>query len=101
MYCGIWPATPLTPAMLIVLVMLTTALGVMGSAFSSTMERGQMERALYEAGADLRIQHGGWNHPGGIANNLNANSLQSSPPSEKPRMVASQQPLMPSAPRAI
>ena len=74
---------PLTPAMLIVLVMLTTALGVMGSAFSSTMERGQMERALYEAGADLRIQHGGWNHPGGIANNLNANSLQSSPPSRE------------------
>ena len=51
--------------MLIVLVMLTTALGVMGSAFSSTLERGQRERALYEAGADLRIQHGGWNQPGG------------------------------------
>ena len=58
---------PLTPAMLIVLVMLTTALGVMGSAFSSTLERGQRERALYEAGADLRIQHGGWNQPGGMA----------------------------------
>ncbi len=57
---------PLTPAMLIVLVMLTTALGVMGSAFSSTLERGQRDRALYEAGADLRIQHGGWNQPGGV-----------------------------------
>ncbi len=52
---------PLTPAMLIVLVMLSTALGVVGSAFSSTLERGQQERALYEAGAELRIQHGGWN----------------------------------------
>ena len=62
---------PLTPAMLIVLVMLTTALGVMGSAFSSTLERGQRERALYEAGADLRIQHGGWNQPGGMAANRN------------------------------
>ena len=62
---------PLTPAMLIVLVMLTTALGVMGSAFSSTLERGQRERALYEAGADLRIQHGGWNQPGGVAANRN------------------------------
>ena len=56
---------PLTPAMLIVLVMLTTALGVMGSAFSATLERGQQERALYEAGADLRIQHGGWDQAEG------------------------------------
>ena len=70
---------PLTPAMLIVLVMLTTALGVMGSAFSSTLERGQRERALYEAGANLRIQHGGWNRPGGVAANHNANPL---PPGE-------------------
>ena len=58
---------PLTPAMLIVLVMLTTALGVMGSAFSTTLERGQRERALYEAGADLRIQHGGWDQAEGSA----------------------------------
>ena len=47
--------------MLIVLVMLATALGVMGSAFSATLERGQEERALYEAGADLRLKHGGIN----------------------------------------
>ena len=66
---------PLTPAMLIVLVMLTTALGVMGSAFSSTLERGQRERAIYEAGSDLRIQHGGWDQPGGVASNLNTASL--------------------------
>ena len=73
---------PLTPAMLIVLVMLATALGVMGSAFSSTLERGQRERALYEAGADLRIQHGGWSKPGGVENNFNINSLSFSPPTE-------------------
>lgn len=47
---------PLTPAMLIVLVMLATALGVMGSSFSATLERGQREQALYEAGADLRLR---------------------------------------------
>ncbi len=50
---------PMTPALLIVLVMLATAMGVMGSAFSSTLERGQEERALYDAGADLRLQYGG------------------------------------------
>ena len=58
---------PMTPAMLIVLVMLATALGVMGSAFSSTLERGQRERALYEAGADLRLQHGGVSRSGSAA----------------------------------
>ena len=47
---------PLTPAMLIVLVMLATALGVLGSSFSATLERGQREQALYEAGADLRLR---------------------------------------------
>ena len=73
---------PLTPAMLIVLVMLTTALGVMGSAFSSTLERGQRERALYEAGADLRIQHGGWRQPGGVENNLDINSLSYTLPAD-------------------
>ena len=47
---------PLTPAMLIVLIMLATALGVIGSSFSATLERGQREQALYEAGADLRLR---------------------------------------------
>ena len=47
---------PLTPAVLIVLVMLATALGVIGSSFSATLERGQREQALYEAGADLRLR---------------------------------------------
>ena len=58
---------PMTPGMLIVLVMLATALGVMGSAFASTLERGQRERALYVAGADLRLQHGGWKKENGPA----------------------------------
>ena len=47
---------PMTPAMLVVLVMLATSLGIMGSVFSTTLERGQRERAMYEAGADLRFQ---------------------------------------------
>ena len=60
---------PITPAMLIVLVMLATALGVIGSAFSSTLELGQQEQALYEAGADLRLQHDGRNLPSGLLSN--------------------------------
>ena len=50
---------PLVPAMLTVLVMLATSLGVIGSSLSATIERGQRESALYEAGSDLRLQHGG------------------------------------------
>lgn len=53
---------PLTPAMLIVLVMLATALGVIGSSFSATLERGQREQALYEAGADLRLRFASLDH---------------------------------------
>ena len=49
---------PILPGSLVVLLMLTTALGVMGSTFSSTIERNQRDRALYESGADLRIEHG-------------------------------------------
>ena len=49
---------PILPGSLVVLLMLTTALGVMGSTFSSTIEQNQRDRALYVAGADLRIQHG-------------------------------------------
>ncbi len=58
---------PLTPAMLIVLVMLATALGVVGSSFSATLERGQREQALYEAGADLRLRHGSVDQGAGLA----------------------------------
>ena len=58
---------PMTPAMLIVLLMLATSLGVLGSAFSATLERGQREQALYDAGADLRILHSTWRGPDDIA----------------------------------
>ena len=50
---------PMIPGILIVLLTLATALGVMGSAFSATLERSQRERALYTAGADLRLLHTG------------------------------------------
>ena len=50
---------PMIPGILIVLLTLATALGVMGSAFSATLERSQRERALYSAGADLRLLHNG------------------------------------------
>ena len=50
---------PVTPGALVVLVALATALGVIGSSFSSTLERSQMDRALYEVGADVRVRHTG------------------------------------------
>ena len=54
---------PIAPASLVVLLMLATALGVIGSAFSSTLERSQEERARYEVGADLRVEHSGDRFP--------------------------------------
>ena len=54
---------PIIPGTLVVLVMLTTAVGVIGSTFSSTLERSQRDRALYAAGADLRLQHNGDSTP--------------------------------------
>ena len=50
---------PIVPGTLVVLLMVATALGVIGSAFSSTLERSQRDRALYAAGSDLRIEHNG------------------------------------------
>lgn len=50
---------PIVPGVLVVLLMFATALGVVGSSFSSTLERSQRDRALYAAGADLRIVHTG------------------------------------------
>ena len=50
---------PIVPGSLVVLLMLATSLGVIGSAFSSTLDRSQRERAMYEAGADLWLQHNG------------------------------------------
>ena len=58
---------PMVPGILIVLLTLATALGVIGSAFSSTLEQSQEERSLYAAGADLRVRHSGVSRavPGG------------------------------------
>ena len=50
---------PIVPGSLVVLLMLATALGVIGSAFSSTLDRSQRDRAQYESGADLRLLHTG------------------------------------------
>ena len=54
---------PVVPGSLVVLLMFATALGVIGSAFSSTLERSQIDRALYAAGAGLRLEHGGRSRP--------------------------------------
>lgn len=61
---------PMAPGLVVVLVMMATALGVMGSAFSATLELGQRQQALYAAGADLRLRYGGWDGPGGLASQL-------------------------------
>jgi len=50
---------PMVPGILIVLLTMSTAMGVIGSAFSATLERSQEERSLYAAGADLRVRHSG------------------------------------------
>ncbi|MDP6101953.1 MAG: hypothetical protein QF579_01390, partial [Dehalococcoidia bacterium] len=42
---------PIMPGALVVLLMLTTALGVIGSTFGSTIERSQRDQALYDSGA--------------------------------------------------
>ncbi len=54
---------PILPGCLVVLLMLATALGVIGSAFSSTLDQSQRDRARYEVGADLRMEHTGDHEP--------------------------------------
>ncbi len=54
---------PIAPGSLVVLLMLATALGVIGSAFGSTLERSQEDRAWYQVGADLRVEHNGNRKP--------------------------------------
>ena len=54
---------PIVPGALAVLLMMSTALGVIGSAFSSTLEQSQRDQALYAAGADVRIEHSGTRAP--------------------------------------
>ena len=48
---------PIAPGSLVALLMLATALGVVGSAFSATLTRSLDDRVRYETGADIRIQH--------------------------------------------
>ena len=54
---------PVAPGSLVALLMLATALGVIGSAFTATLQRSQADQARYQVGADLRIQHSGDRHP--------------------------------------
>ncbi len=54
---------PILPGSLVVLLMLATSLGVIGSAFSSTLDRSQRDQARYEAGADIRLEHSGGSIP--------------------------------------
>ena len=50
---------PIAPGSLVALLMLATALGVVGSAFSATLTKSQDDRVRYDVGADIRIQHDG------------------------------------------
>ena len=50
---------PIAPGSLVALLMLATALGVVGSAFSATLSRSQDDRIRYEVGSDIRIMHDG------------------------------------------
>ncbi len=50
---------PIAPGSLVALLMLATALGVVGSAFSATLTRSQDDRIRYDVGADIRIMHDG------------------------------------------
>ena len=54
---------PIAPGSLVALLMLATALGVVGSAFSATLNRSQDDRVRYDVGADIRIQHDGGRVP--------------------------------------
>ena len=47
---------PIIPGALVVLVMLATALGVVASTFSASLQGSQEDRALYSAGADVRVK---------------------------------------------
>ena len=47
---------PIIPGALVVLVMLATALGVVASTFSASLQGSQEDRALYNAGAEVRVK---------------------------------------------
>jgi hypothetical protein len=46
---------PIPAGTLVVLLLLSTSLGVVGAAFSATLEQSQRDQAFYSAGADLRV----------------------------------------------
>ncbi|MBI4234588.1 MAG: FtsX-like permease family protein [Chloroflexi bacterium] len=50
---------PIPAGSLLVLLMLATALGVVGAAFGSTLERSLREQALYSTGSDVRVEYVG------------------------------------------
>ena len=54
---------PIAPGSLVALLMLATALGVVGSAFSATLTHSLDDRVRYETGADIRVLHDGGRIP--------------------------------------
>ena len=54
---------PIAPGSLVALLMLATALGVVGSAFSATLTHSLDDRVRYETGADIRVLHDGGRTP--------------------------------------
>ncbi len=46
---------PIMPGALVLLLMLATALGVVGGSFDSTLDQSQVDRAMYVAGTDMRV----------------------------------------------
>ena len=54
---------PIAPGSLVALLMLATALGVVGSAFSATLTRSLDDRVRYATGADVVVQHDGGRVP--------------------------------------
>ncbi len=65
---GIWQMArnPAHHARLSLLLILTAGLGVFAASFASTLERGAVERALYESGADFRVTNMN-TLPGGVS----------------------------------
>ena len=69
---------PIAPGSLVALLMLATALGVVGSAFSATLTQSLDDRVRYETGADIRVQHDAGRIPRAYsgASNLVPNSAE-------------------------
>jgi ABC-type lipoprotein release transport system permease subunit len=50
---------PGPPSLVVFLLLLATGLGVMGAAFSASLQRGQTDQVMYQVGADVRVKHTG------------------------------------------